>query len=238
MVICYCWGMDPLIREMAEGDRPREKMQRLGVRALSNEELLALLLRTGMKGKSAIQMAREMIQRYGSMSQLGLLSLDEMKKSRGLGLAKASMLVALFELGRRVAQEQVKNVVLDSPELIYQHFAPQMQHLPQEHLMVVLLNTKLHLMAAVEVSTGTVSETLAHPREILHPVINRNAYAFFLLHNHPSGDPVPSRPDCQMTKRVREATELMQIRFVDHVIIGRPGSGRMPYFSFKESGQW
>jgi DNA repair protein RadC len=229
--------MDPLIREMAEGDRPREKMQRLGVRALSNEELLALFLRTGIKGKSAIQVGREMIQRYGSMSQLGQLSLEEMKKSRGLGLAKASMLVAVFELGRRVAQEQVRNVALDSPELIYQHFAPQMQHLPQEHLVAVLLNTKLQLMAAVDVSRGTVSETLAHPREILHPVINRNAYAFFLMHNHPSGDPVPSRQDVQMTNRVREAAELMQIRFVDHVIIGRPSSGRLPYFSFKESGQ-
>lgn len=226
-----------MIRELPEGDRPREKMQRLGVRSLSNEELLALFLRTGMKGKSAIQIGREMIQRYGSMSQLGQLSLEEMKKCRGLGLAKAAMLVAVFELGRRVAQEQVQNVVLDSPEVIYQHFAPQMQHLPQEHLVVVLLNTKLHMMAAVDISTGSVSETLAHPREILHPVINRNAYAFFLMHNHPSGDPVPSRQDGQLTNRVREVSELMQVRFVDHVIIGRPSSGRLPYFSFKESGQ-
>ena len=229
--------MEPMIRELPEGDRPREKMQRLGVRSLSNEELLALFLRTGMKGKSAIQIVREMIQRYGSMSQLGQLSLEEMKKCRGLGLAKASMLVAVFELGRRVAQEQVQNVVLDCPELIYEHFAPQMQHLPQERLVVALLNAKLHLMAAVDISTGTVSETLAHPREILHPVINRNAYAFFLMHNHPSGDPTPSRHDCQLTNRVREASELMQIRFIDHVVIGRPGSGRSPYFSFKESGQ-
>lgn len=229
--------MEPMIRELPEGDRPREKMQRLGVRALSNEELIALFLRTGMKGKSAIQIGREMIHRYGSMSQLGQLSLEEMKKCRGLGLAKASMLVAVFELGRRVAQEQVQNVVLDSPSLIYEYFAPQLQHLPQEHLVVGLLNTKLHLMTSVDISVGTVSEAMAHPREILHPVINRNAYAFFLMHNHPSGDPVPSRPDCQLTSRVREASELMQIRFVDHVIIGRPGSGRLPYFSFRESGQ-
>ncbi len=229
--------MEPLIRELPEGDRPREKMQRLGVRALSNEELIALFLRTGMKGKSAIQMGREIIHRYGSMSQLGQLSLEEMRKCRGLGLAKASMLVAVFELGRRVAQEQVQNVVLDSPSLIYEYFAPQMQHLPQERLVVGLLNTKLHLMTSVDISVGTVSEAMAHPREILHPVINRNAYAFFLMHNHPSGDPVPSRPDYQLTSRVREASELMQIRFVDHVIIGRPGSGRLPYFSFRESGQ-
>ncbi len=229
--------MEPLIRELPEGDRPREKLQRLGVRSLSNEELIALFLRTGMKGKSAIQIGREMIHRYGSMSQLGQLSLEEMKKCRGLGLAKASMLVAVFELGRRVAQEQVQGVVLDTPALIYEYFAPQMQHLPQARLVVGLLNTKLHLMSSVDISMGTVSETMAHPREILHPVINRNAYAFFLMHNHPSGDPVPSRQDCQLTSRVREVSELMQIRFVDHVIIGRPGCGRSPYFSFRESGQ-
>jgi DNA repair protein RadC len=102
--------------------------------------------------------------------------------------------------------------------------------------MVVLLNTRLHMDAAVEISSGTVSQTLAHPREILHPVVNRNAYAFFLMHNHPSGDPSPSNQDLQLTTRIRDASELMQIRFIDHVIIGRPGAGRSPYYSFRESG--
>jgi len=226
-----------MIRELPEGDRPREKMQRLGVKSLANDELLAVFIRTGVKGKSAIKMGRELIQRYGSLAQVGQLSLSEMRKFHGLGLAKASQLVAAFEIGRRVAQEQVQSVALDSPEVIYEHFALQLQHLPQERLSVVLLNTKLHMMAEVEISTGSVSETLAHPREILHPVINRNAYAFFLMHNHPSGDPAPSRADSQLTNRIREVSELMQIRFIDHVIIGRPGMGRLPYFSFKESGQ-
>jgi DNA repair protein RadC len=229
--------MEPMMRDLSAGDRPREKMQRLGARALSNEELLALFLRTGVKGKSAIQIGRELIQRFGSMSHLGQLSLDELKKCHGLGLGKASQLMAAFELGRRVAEEQVQGVSLDSPNVIYEHFAPQMQHLTQEKLVVCLLNTKLHLMAMVEVSTGTVSETLAHPREILHPVVNRNAYAFFLMHNHPSGDPLPSRADLQLTSRVRDASDLLQVRFVDHVIIGRPAEGRLPYYSFKEGGQ-
>lgn len=225
------------MRDLSESDRPREKLQRLGVRALSNEELLALFLRTGVKGKSAIQVGRELIQRFGSLGQLGQVSVDEMKKCHGLGLGKASQLVAAFELGRRVAEEQVQGVPLDNPAVIYEHFAPQMQHLSQEKLVVVLLNPKLHMMAFVEISTGTVSETLAHPREILHPVINRNAYAFFLMHNHPSGDPMPSRADSQLTARVREVSDLMQIRFVDHMIIGKPGPGRAPYFSFREAGQ-
>lgn len=225
------------MRDISEDDRPREKLRALGAKALSNEELLALFLRTGVVGKSAIQLGRELIQRFGSLGQLGQVGLEELKKVHGLGPGKASQLVAIFELGRRAAEEQVRGVSLDSPQVIYEHFAAQMQHLAQEKLMVALLNTKLHLISLVEISTGTVSETLAHPREILHPVINRNAYAFFLMHNHPSGDPLPSRADSQLTKRVSEASEMMQIRFVDHVIIGRPGEGRLPYFSFKESGQ-
>jgi len=229
--------MEPMMRDLSAADRPREKMQQHGVRALSNEELLALFLRTGVKGKSAIQVGRELIHRFGSLGQLGQIGLDELKKCHGLGVGKASQLVAAFELGRRVAVEQVQGVPLDTPALIYEHFAAQMQHLPQEKLVVVLLNTKLHMLAFVEISIGTVSETLAHPREILHPVINRNAYAFFLMHNHPSGEPTPSRADTQLTARVREASDLMQIRFIDHVIIGRPGVGRASYFSFRESGQ-
>jgi DNA repair protein RadC len=229
--------MEPMMRDLSEADRPREKLRSLGPKALSNEELLALFLRTGVVGKSAIQLGRELIQRFGSISQLGQIGLDELTKVHGLGTGKASQLVAAFELGRRAAEELVRGVSLDSPQVIYEYFAPQMHHLPQEKLVVCLLNTKLHLMATVEISTGTVSETLAHPREIMHPVVNRNAYAFFLMHNHPSGDPMPSRQDQQLTSRVREASELLQVRFVDHVIIGRPGEGRLPYFSFKESGQ-
>lgn len=229
--------MEPMMRDLSEADRPREKLRSLGPKALSNEELLALFLRTGVVGKSAIQLGRELIQRFGSIGQLGQIGLDELTKVHGLGTGKASQLVAAFELGRRAAEELVRGVSLDAPHVIYEHFAPQMQHLPQEKLVVCLLNTKLHLMAMVDISTGTVSETLAHPREILHPVVNRNAYAFFLMHNHPSGDPYPSRADVQLTSRVREASELLQVRFVDHVIIGRPGEGRLPYYSFRESGQ-
>jgi len=228
--------MEPMIRDLSSADRPREKMQRLGVRALSNEELMALFLRTGIVGKSAIQLGRELIQHYGSLSSLGHLDVNELKKFRGLGPGKSSQLIAAFELGRRVALEQVDRIALDSPQLLYYHFAPQLAHLNQEKLMVVLLNTRLHMVAAVEISSGTVSQTLAHPREILHPVVNRNAYAFFLMHNHPSGDPSPSNQDQQLTTRIRDASELLQIRFIDHVIIGRPGVGRSPYYSFRESG--
>jgi DNA repair protein RadC len=182
-------------------------------------------------------LGRELLHRFGSLAQMGQAGLEEMKKCHGLGLGKASQLLAAFELGRRVAEERVVGVVLDSADKLYDHFALQLQHLTQEKLFVVLLNTKLQYVAQVEISSGTISETMAHPREILHPVINRNAYAFHLLHNHPSGDPTPSRADHRLTERVKEVSDLMHIRFIDHVIIGRPAEGRLSYFSFAEAGR-
>lgn len=224
------------MRDMTAGDRPREKLERLGVRALSNEELLALFLRTGVKGKSAIMVGRELIQRFGSLANLGQVDVGQLKKVHGLGIGKASQLLAAFELGRRVAIEQAVDVSLETPERLYEVFAPQMMHLAQEKLCVVLLNSRLCMEGFIEVSSGSVSETLAHPREILHPVISRNSYAFCMMHNHPSGDPAPSKNDLKFTSRVKEASEIMQIRFLDHVIIGRPAEGRQGYFSFREAG--
>lgn len=228
--------MEPLIRDLSSEDRPREKMQRLGVQALSNEELMALFLRTGVKGKSAIQVGRELIQHYGSLAMLGQMDVAELKKFHGLGLGKASQLVAAFELGRRVSLEQVQGVALDTPPKIYDHFSPQLQHLGKEKLFVVLLNSRLVMESMVEISSGTVSETMANVRDILHPVVSRNSYAFFLMHNHPTGDPSPSLNDTKVTKLVNEASETMQVRFIDHIIIGRPSEGRTGYFSYRESG--
>lgn len=228
--------MEPMMRDLPSEDRPREKMLRLGVKSLSNDELLALFLRTGVKGKSAIMVGRDLLQRFGSLGALGQVDVGQLKKVHGLGLGKASQLVAAFELGRRVALENVVQVALDTPAKLYDAFAPQLMHLPQEKLCVVLLNARLCMEGMVEVSAGTVNETMAHPRDIMHPVISRNSYAFFVMHNHPSGDPSPSRNDIAFTTRVADASKLMQIRFLDHVIIGKPAEGRQGYFSFKEGG--
>jgi len=154
----------------------------------------------------------------------------------GIGPAKAATMAAAFELGARVSREQIHAAPLDAPELIYRHYAAQLQNLPQEQILVVGLDTRLRHINTTVVSIGTVNEVNAHPREILRPVITRNAYAFVLIHNHPSGDPSPSRADYSVTTRMAQAADLMQIRFVDHVIIGRAEGGRSPYFSFREAG--
>lgn len=224
------------IHDLPCEQRPREKLNQLGAAALTNAELMALFLSTGTKGKSAIQIGHMMIQKHGSLSALGTMPVAELAKEYGLGIAKASKLVAAFELGTRVAREQISSQPLNSPERIHDCFAPQLQHLPHEQVMVVTVDTRLRHTSTTMVSMGTVNESTAHPREILRPAITRAAHGFILIHNHPSGDPSPSRADQSVTKRINEAAQLMQIRFLDHLIIGKCQPGRLPYYSFREAG--
>lgn len=228
--------MKARILDLPQDDRPREKLARLGPAALDNAELLALFLRTGTKGRSAIQIGRDLLDHYGSLGALGSAGAGELARQPGLGLAKACQLVAAFELGGRAVREQLRQAPLDSPELIYRNFAPQLAWLRHERLVVALLDTRLRHTASVDISNGTLTETCAHPREILRPVITRGAYGFVLIHNHPSGDPSPSRQDEVFTRRIAQAAELLQLRFLDHVIVGRPDAGRSPYYSFREAG--
>lgn len=216
--------------------RPREKLSRLGPAALDNAELMALFISTGTVGRSAIDIGRDLIMKYGSMGALGGLPVAELAKTKGLGLAKASKLAAAFELGTRVAREQLRDIPLDTPERISDYFGPQLRHLSQEQVVVAVLDTRLRHIGTTIVSVGTVSESSAHPREVLRPVITRGGYGFVLIHNHPSGDPSPSRADELVTQRLIEAAGLMQVKFLDHLIIGRPSPGRASYYSFREAG--
>ncbi|MEX1115598.1 MAG: DNA repair protein RadC [Akkermansiaceae bacterium] len=224
------------IQDMPYDQRPREKLAALGPAALNNDELMALFISTGTKGVSAIQIGRNLIRKYGSMGSLGSLSVSQLAQEKGLGLAKASKLAAAFELGARVAREELQSRPLDTPELIYSFFGPQMGHLAKEQVVVAVLDTRLRHIGTEVVSVGTVNESSAHPREILRPVITRSGYSFVLIHNHPSGDPSPSRADQIMTKTLVEAAKLMKIEMLDHLIIGRPAEGRLAYYSFREAG--
>ena len=228
--------MSERIQDMPEGERPREKLIRLGPGALSNAELLALFISSGNSQRNAIQIGQDLLARYGSMAALGTATVPMLQKEYGIGKAKACNLAAAFELGARVARERVQTLPLDSPERVYECYGPQFGHLTQEQVVVIPVNARLQHMATDIVSVGSVNEASAHPREILRPVITRGAYGFVLLHNHPSGDPGPSQADEAITRRLAEAAKLMQLRFLDHVIIGRPAAGRAPYFSFREAG--
>lgn len=228
----------PIIKDMPEEDRPREKLMHRGADALGDAELLAIFLRTGTRGRSAVTVGADMLKASGgSLSRLASMTVKELRKlTKGIGPAKACELAAAFEVGKRLARQTARSEPLDTPEKIYDFMGPQLQSLPRESLRVVLLDTRHRLIHAEEVSLGTLNESLAHPREILRPALSHGAYAFVLVHNHPSGDPSPSEADRSLTRRIREASELMQIHLLDHVIIGRERAGAPPYFSFKEHG--
>src|SRR5438105_5389281 len=224
------------IHEMPLDERPREKLAAKGASALSDSELIAILLRTGMHGANAIDVARQLLTQFGSLAGLSRCSVAELSKIKGVGPAKAVQLAAAFGLGQRLAREQLAQQKIDAPELVYNLLAPEMRALHKESLRVVLLDTRYHLLRIEEVSLGSMNESIAHPREIFRPALIYSAYAVIVAHNHPSGDPSPSEADHRLTRRLAEAAQLLQISLLDHIIIGSPDNERVPYFSFKEAG--
>ena len=224
------------IREMPADERPREKLLMHGASALSNPELIAILLHGGIPGANVIDIARQLLSGHGSLRNLSRCSADEFKKVKGIGDARAAELEAAFDLGRRIASETLSKQKLDSPEVIHELLEPEMRRLSKESLRVVLLDTRYHLIRVEEVSVGTLNESIAHPREIFRPAILAGAYAVVVVHNHPSGDPSPSQTDHSLTRRLAEAAELLQIKLLDHIIIGAPHHAGPGYFSFKEAG--
>ena len=224
------------IREMPQDERPREKLLIRGAEALTDPELIAILLRTGRRGANVVEVARQLLEQYKSLGGLSRCSVKELRKIPGIGPAKALELVAAFSLGQRLARETLSKQKLDSPELIYELLGPEMRQLHKESLRVVLLDTRYHLSRIELVSTGSINESIAHPRDVFRPALIYSAYAVIVVHNHPSGDASPSQTDHSLTRRLAEAAELLQIKLLDHIIIGAPAEGRAGYFSFKEAG--
>ena len=224
------------IRELPESERPRERLSRLGAAALSKAELIAILLRTGRRGANAVDLANQLIDRYGSLNGLARCSVAELAMIKGIGPAKAVQLAAAFGLAARTAQESVANQRVDTPQIVCDLLGPEMRALRRESLRILLLDTRYQLIRQEEISLGTMNESLAHPREIFRPALVHSAYAVIVAHNHPSGDPTPSEADHRLTRRLAEAASLLQITLLDHIVIGSPQPGRAAYFSFKEAG--
>jgi DNA repair protein RadC len=229
--------MSQRIHDIPEQDRPRERLLRLGPGVLSDAELLAIFINTGTKGENAIQVAQRLLRDVGSLRELSRQEPESLVRNRALGPAKAAHLAAAFELGRRAEREAMIDRPMSTPPQVYQYLGAEMQSLNQESVRVILLNARLNLMRCDEVHRGGINETIAHPRDILRKVIIHSAYAFILVHNHPSGDPTPSSADYTLTKRLEEICKPLGIAFSDHIIIGSPGSPTgVPYFSFREAG--
>ncbi|MBA2623888.1 MAG: DNA repair protein RadC [Chthoniobacterales bacterium] len=224
------------ISEMPQDDRPREKLRKRGADALTDSELIAILLRTGLVGANAVEVAGHLLERYGSLVGLSRCSLEELSTIPGVGPAKAMQLVATFKLGQRLAKETYAHEKIDTPQLVYEMLASEMRGLHKESLRVLLLDTRYRLLRTEQISLGSVNESIAHPRDVFRPAVVSSAYAVVVVHNHPSGDPSPSQADHCLTRRLADAAELLQIKLLDHIIIGAPAEGRAPYFSFKEAG--
>ena len=221
-----------LIRDLPEEERPREKLLAFGAEALSNAELLAILLRTGSARESAVQLAARLLSRSGGLRLLPGLSLEEMEEIKGLGPAKAVQIKAALELGRRLATlppEEAQSIT--SPQRAAAIFMEQLRYRRKEHFMILLLNTKNHVISKEEISVGSLNASIVHPREIFNIPLRKSAASVILVHNHPSGDPSPSQEDLEVTRRLVEAGNILGIAIRDHLIIG-DGC----YFSFKEKG--
>jgi DNA repair protein RadC len=204
------------------GERPRERLYWSGPTALADVELLALQLGSGTRGRTAVDVAREMLAAYGSLAEVATREASELARVRGVGPAKAARLAAAFELTRRVRGRQPgERLRLASPAEVYAAYAPLMEDLKREVFRVALLDAQNRLLRDRIVSEGTLSASLVHPREVFKPAIVESAASVILLHNHPSGDPAPSREDVRLTRQLVECARLLDLRIHDHVIIGQ-----------------
>ncbi len=225
------------LQEIPPDERPREKAERHGCETLADAELLAIFIRTGVPGKNALQVARDLLRDCGGFAELARCSPKEIRRlGKGIGPAKSLEMAAAFEIGNRLAKGKSISPLLDTPQRVFDAFGKEFMALRQESLRVLLLDAKLRLIRAEEITRGSVSECMAHPREIFRQAMIHSAYAVVVLHNHPSGDPAPSAADIRITRSLREAASLLQINLIDHIILGSPDGGRVPYYSFKEAG--
>jgi DNA repair protein RadC len=230
---------EPLrIKDQPASERPRERLIAHGAAALSNAELIAILLRTGLKGMNAVEVGKQLFHKFGSLQALALASVDDLKKVKGIGRDKAVTLVAAFALAHKMAGElQDESPVLDNPENVVRLLRGKNWGKNVETLQVLLLNTRKRLIRVAEITDGTIDTLLVHPREVFKSAISANAAAIVLAHNHPSGDPTPSEADIKVTRDLIRAGQLLKIEVLDHVILGRATTERAKdYSSLRELG--
>jgi DNA repair protein RadC len=203
------------------GEGPRERLLRGGPAALSLVELLAVLLRTGARGRSALRVAEELVRRFGSLEALARAGDRQIRQAVGIGPAKLAGLRAALELGARLVREPLEvGVKVSSPEQVAAHYGPRMRSYRQEVFVVLLLDARQRVIGDVEVHRGSLDQSLVHPREVFAPALRESAAAILVLHNHPSGDPTPSEEDREVTLRLAQAGEILGVRLIDHVVIG------------------
>jgi len=227
------------IKDQPVGDRPREKLAEKGPGALSSAELIAILVRAGLRGTNAVEIGKQLIYKYGnSLHALARASVDDLRREKGIGRDKAVTLIAAFELAQRMAREMCsESEPLDNPEAVVRWLRAGNLLLSTEKLQVLSLNTRRRLIRLDAIADGTLDTLLVHPREVFRAAIAANAAAVVLAHNHPSGDPTPSEADIKVTRDLIRAGQLLKIDVLDHVILGRATPERpKDYASLRELG--
>ena len=226
------------IKDMPDSERPRERLAALGPDALTDAELIAILLRTGMKGQSAIEIGRELVQYFGSLSGLARASLEELQVIKGIGRDKAIALQSAFTLARRMAAEiQETAPLMEGPDAIADLLREECRPYAVEHFFAILLDTRRRLIRKVHLTNGTLDAAIVHPRDVFRHAVAANASAMVLAHNHPSGDPTPSKADITVTRDLVRAGQLLKTEVLDHIILGRRTDERpRDFVSMKELG--
>ncbi len=223
-----------MIKNLPYEEQPREKLVTHGVSFLSNSELLAILLRTGTRNKSAIDLGRTIVNKFGNnINDLSQVTLEELCSIDGIGESKATQIISAIELGKRIKQTStLRGLKITSPTDVVTFFSMELSDASVEKFVVVLLNTKNEVINWEIISIGSLNASIVHPREVYSRAIKRSAASIIAIHNHPSGTIEPSREDLAITKRLSESGQLVGIPLIDHIIIGKEC-----YYSFKEQNQ-
>ena len=226
------------LKDQPPSERPRERLVARGADALSAAELVAILLRTGLRGANVLEISKQLVQKYGSLGALAQASLEDLQTVKGIGRDKAVTLAAAFALARKMAAELREDApVLDTPEAVANLMREDTRLLNVETFQILLLNTRRRLIHVAKIADGTLDTILVHPREVFKPAIAANAAAIILLHNHPSGEATPSEADIKVTRDLIRAGQLLKIEVLDHIILGRATQERpKDYMSLRELG--
>ena len=222
MVVEAATQYQPTIRDLPQGERPRERLREFGPKSLSNTELIAILLRTGLQGENVLAVSSRLLARFDGLAGLGRVSFSELCAERGLSEAKTSQLMAALELGRRfVSLAPQERAVINSPQDVANLLLADMSVLDQEHLRILLLNTRNEVLGIQEIYVGNVNSSAVRAAEVFRPAVQANAPSIIVVHNHPSGDPAPSSQDVDITNELISTGKLLGIELLDHVVLGR-----------------
>lgn len=237
MVTSIAREMSLKLKEYSEEELPRERFQNQGARALSVVELLAILIRTGRAGASVVDLARELLRRFGSLEGVARASVSSLSTVPGIGATKAIQILAAFELGVRLQQAPFHRYAMENSEDVWKWFRSEMIQLNYESVRVMVLNSRREMIVVEEVTKGILNESLIHPREVYRHALTHQGFGIILAHNHPSGDPTPSVADHEMTRQILEAGKILGIPLLDHVIIGNSHlPQKSSHFSFHDAG--